>query len=108
MTGSSWQDVDRNDLGSLLGGAGYTNCYPQPQYEGKVSPSHGNHYTQITKYMTSATTITFTDFIDLIRSTVCVVVLKPHTLSPCFRGLSLFGLFTKLFNFILNFFSSLC
>ncbi|XP_070695122.1 piezo-type mechanosensitive ion channel component 2 [Pempheris klunzingeri] len=38
MTGSSWPD--RNELGSLLGGAGYTNCYPPPQYEGKDSPSH--------------------------------------------------------------------
>ncbi|XP_044066352.1 piezo-type mechanosensitive ion channel component 2 [Siniperca chuatsi] len=40
MTGSSWQDVHRNDLGSLLGGAGYTNCYPPPHYDGKDSPSH--------------------------------------------------------------------
>ncbi|XP_076597549.1 piezo-type mechanosensitive ion channel component 2-like [Chaetodon auriga] len=41
MTGSSWQDIHLNDLGSLLGGAGYTNCYPPPQYEGKdTSPSH--------------------------------------------------------------------
>ncbi|KAI3357269.1 hypothetical protein L3Q82_015721 [Scortum barcoo] len=40
MTGSSWQDVHSNDLGSLLGGAGYTNCYHPPQYEGKDSLSH--------------------------------------------------------------------
>ncbi|KAM7412257.1 hypothetical protein PAMA_021957 [Pampus argenteus] len=40
MTGGSWQDVHRNELGSLLGGAGYTNCYLPPQYEGKDSPSH--------------------------------------------------------------------
>ncbi|XP_078144364.1 piezo-type mechanosensitive ion channel component 2 [Centroberyx gerrardi] len=39
LMGSSWQDVHRNELGSLLGGAGYTNCYPPPQYEGKDSPS---------------------------------------------------------------------
>lgn len=36
MRGGSW-----NDLGSLLGGAGYTNCSTLPQYEGKESPSHG-------------------------------------------------------------------
>ncbi|KAM6930104.1 piezo-type mechanosensitive ion channel component 2 [Lycodopsis pacificus] len=40
MTGSSWQDVDDNDLSSLLEGAGYTNCYLPPQYEVKRSPSH--------------------------------------------------------------------
>ncbi|KAM7404453.1 hypothetical protein PAMP_011798 [Pampus punctatissimus] len=40
MTSGSWQDVHRNELGSLLGGAGYTNCYLPPQYEGKDSPSH--------------------------------------------------------------------
>ncbi|XP_040908244.1 piezo-type mechanosensitive ion channel component 2 [Toxotes jaculatrix] len=40
MTSSSWQDVHRNDVRSLLGGAGYTNCYPLPQYEGKESPSY--------------------------------------------------------------------
>ncbi|XP_062282616.1 piezo-type mechanosensitive ion channel component 2 [Scomber scombrus] len=40
MTSISWQDVHRNDLGSLLGGAGYTNCYSPPQYEGKDSPSY--------------------------------------------------------------------
>ncbi|XP_044207386.1 piezo-type mechanosensitive ion channel component 2-like [Thunnus albacares] len=40
MTSSSWEDGHRNDLRSLLGGAGYTNCYPPPQYEGKESPSH--------------------------------------------------------------------
>ncbi|XP_034393255.1 piezo-type mechanosensitive ion channel component 2 [Cyclopterus lumpus] len=40
LTGSSWQDVHGNDHGSLLGGAGYTNCYPPPQYEVKHSPSH--------------------------------------------------------------------
>uniref|UniRef100_UPI0037E7B47C piezo-type mechanosensitive ion channel component 2 n=1 Tax=Semicossyphus pulcher TaxID=241346 RepID=UPI0037E7B47C len=39
MTETSCQDVHRNDLGSLLGGAGYTNCYPPPQYEVKDSPS---------------------------------------------------------------------
>ncbi|XP_034027616.1 piezo-type mechanosensitive ion channel component 2 [Thalassophryne amazonica] len=33
------EDVHRNQLGSLLGGAGYTNCYPPPQYEDSVSPS---------------------------------------------------------------------
>ncbi|XP_058500051.1 piezo-type mechanosensitive ion channel component 2 [Solea solea] len=38
MTSSSWQD--RSDLASLLGGAGYTNCYAPPQYEGKASPIH--------------------------------------------------------------------
>ncbi|XP_075882351.1 piezo-type mechanosensitive ion channel component 2 [Nelusetta ayraudi] len=37
MRGGSW-----NDLGSLLGGAGYTNCYVPPQYEDKDSPSHGS------------------------------------------------------------------
>ncbi|XP_072304739.1 piezo-type mechanosensitive ion channel component 2 [Eucyclogobius newberryi] len=30
----SWQD-QKNDLGSLLGGAGYSNCYPPPQYGDK-------------------------------------------------------------------------
>ncbi|XP_068453642.1 piezo-type mechanosensitive ion channel component 2 [Clinocottus analis] len=39
LTGSSWQDAHGNDLGSLLGGAGYTNCCPPPQYEVKHSPS---------------------------------------------------------------------
>lgn len=53
MTSISWQDVHRNDLGSLLGGAGYTNCYSPPQYEGKHSPSYGNH-TQMSKHMASA------------------------------------------------------
>ncbi|XP_023283479.1 piezo-type mechanosensitive ion channel component 2-like [Seriola lalandi dorsalis] len=41
MMSSSWQDVHRNDLESLLGGAGYTNSYPPPQYECKDSPPHG-------------------------------------------------------------------
>ncbi|XP_068996597.1 piezo-type mechanosensitive ion channel component 2 [Embiotoca jacksoni] len=40
MTSSSWQDIHNNDLGCLLEGAGYTNCYPPPHYEGKDSPSH--------------------------------------------------------------------
>ncbi|XP_040009105.1 piezo-type mechanosensitive ion channel component 2 [Xiphias gladius] len=40
MTSSSWQEVHRNDLGSFLGGADYTNCHPPAQYEGKDSPSH--------------------------------------------------------------------
>ncbi|XP_037629066.1 piezo-type mechanosensitive ion channel component 2 isoform X2 [Sebastes umbrosus] len=40
MAGSSWKDVSINDLDSLLGGAGYSNCYAPPQYEGKDSPSH--------------------------------------------------------------------
>ncbi|KAK5863316.1 hypothetical protein PBY51_000354 [Eleginops maclovinus] len=40
IPGSSWQDIHRNDLCSLLDVAGYTNCYPPPQYEGKDSPSH--------------------------------------------------------------------
>ncbi|GAA6220059.1 piezo-type mechanosensitive ion channel component 2-like [Lates japonicus] len=40
MTSSSWQDLHRNDVGSLLGGAGYTNCVLPPQYEDKDSPSH--------------------------------------------------------------------
>lgn len=57
MKGPSWQDVDRDDLGSLLGGAGYTNCYLPPQYEGKDSVSNGND--QIFIYMTSATTINY-------------------------------------------------
>uniref|UniRef100_G3NS76 Piezo TM1-24 domain-containing protein n=1 Tax=Gasterosteus aculeatus TaxID=69293 RepID=G3NS76_GASAC len=39
MTGGSGEDVPRNDVGSLLEGAGYTNCYPPPQYEVKQSPS---------------------------------------------------------------------
>ncbi|XP_068607432.1 piezo-type mechanosensitive ion channel component 2 [Brachionichthys hirsutus] len=34
MRESSW-----HELGSLLGGAGYTNCYPPQQYDGKDSPS---------------------------------------------------------------------
>lgn len=57
MKGPSWQDVDRDDLGSLLGGAGYTNCYLPPQYEGKDSASNGNYQTFT--YMTSATTINY-------------------------------------------------
>ncbi|KAM9855188.1 piezo-type mechanosensitive ion channel component 2 [Aulostomus maculatus] len=40
VMGSSWQDIRRHDVGSLLGGAGYTNCYPLPQYEAKDSESH--------------------------------------------------------------------
>lgn len=40
MTSSSWQD-EKNDLGSLLGGAGYTNCYPPPLYEDGDSASNG-------------------------------------------------------------------
>ncbi|XP_028308279.1 LOW QUALITY PROTEIN: piezo-type mechanosensitive ion channel component 2 [Gouania willdenowi] len=35
MTATSWQDSD--NLGSLLGGAGYTNCYSPPHYESKDS-----------------------------------------------------------------------
>lgn len=49
MTSSSWQEVHRSDLGSVLGGAGYTDSYPPPQYEGKGSPSHGNYHFQIYK-----------------------------------------------------------
>lgn len=40
MREGSW-----HDLGSLLGGAGYTNCYTPSQYEDKDSQSHGNHQT---------------------------------------------------------------
>ncbi|KAK2851179.1 hypothetical protein Q5P01_007455 [Channa striata] len=41
MTSSSWQDVQKNDLGCLLDGAEYTNSDLPPQYEGvKDSPSH--------------------------------------------------------------------
>ncbi|KAL6119927.1 uncharacterized protein ACO6RY_04388 [Pungitius sinensis] len=40
MTGNFGEDVPRNDVGSLLEGEGYTDCYPPPQYEGKQSPSH--------------------------------------------------------------------
>ncbi|KAM4609898.1 piezo-type mechanosensitive ion channel component 2 [Polymixia lowei] len=39
LMGSSWHDLRGNELGSVLGGAGYTNCYPLPQYETKRSPS---------------------------------------------------------------------
>ncbi|XP_075993196.1 piezo-type mechanosensitive ion channel component 2-like [Genypterus blacodes] len=39
-----WQDIHSNELGSLLGGAGYTNCCPLPEYEGKDSLSYGNHH----------------------------------------------------------------
>lgn len=42
MTERSWQD-----LGSLLGGAGYTNCYSPSQYESKDSLSEGTHQTDI-------------------------------------------------------------
>lgn len=42
MTERSWQD-----LGSLLGGAGYTNCYTPSQYESKDSLSEGTHQTDI-------------------------------------------------------------
>ncbi|XP_053280799.1 piezo-type mechanosensitive ion channel component 2 [Pleuronectes platessa] len=41
MTSSSWQDVHRNELGSLLGADGYTNCHSPPQYEDKDSASNG-------------------------------------------------------------------
>ncbi|XP_035801250.1 piezo-type mechanosensitive ion channel component 2 isoform X1 [Amphiprion ocellaris] len=40
MSAASWQDVHSSNLGSLLGGAGYTNCYSPPHYEGKNSPSN--------------------------------------------------------------------
>ncbi|TKS77326.1 Piezo-type mechanosensitive ion channel component 2 [Collichthys lucidus] len=36
---NSWQDLRSNNVDSLLGGSGYTNCYLPPQYEGKDSPS---------------------------------------------------------------------
>ncbi|KAE8293253.1 Piezo-type mechanosensitive ion channel component 2 Protein FAM38B [Larimichthys crocea] len=36
---NSWQDLRSNNVESLLGGSGYTNCYLPPQYEGKDSPS---------------------------------------------------------------------
>lgn len=42
MTERSWQD-----LGSLLGGAGYTNCYSPSQFESKDSLSEGTHQTDI-------------------------------------------------------------
>ncbi|XP_029912219.1 piezo-type mechanosensitive ion channel component 2 [Myripristis murdjan] len=40
LTDMSWHDTRTSELGSLLGGAGYTNCYPPPKYEDKDSPSH--------------------------------------------------------------------
>ncbi|XP_071331067.1 piezo-type mechanosensitive ion channel component 2 [Trachinotus anak] len=40
MPDSSWQDVHRDTLESLLGGASYTNAYPPLQYDGKDSMSH--------------------------------------------------------------------
>lgn len=39
MKGGSW-----NDLGSLLGGSGYTNCYTPPQYEDNVSQTLGTPF----------------------------------------------------------------
>ncbi|XP_072223288.1 piezo-type mechanosensitive ion channel component 2-like [Leuresthes tenuis] len=39
ISGGSWQNIHSNNLGCLLEGAGYTNCYPPPHYEGKDSPS---------------------------------------------------------------------
>ncbi|XP_047463265.1 piezo-type mechanosensitive ion channel component 2 [Mugil cephalus] len=39
MTETSWQDVHSNNLESLMGEAGYTNCYPPPLYEAKDSQS---------------------------------------------------------------------
>lgn len=75
MKGPSWQNVDRDDLGSLLGGAGYTNCYLPPQYEGKDSASNGNH--QIFTYTTSATTITHLFSLIYKKSSASVIVLKP-------------------------------
>ncbi|CAL8261284.1 unnamed protein product [Gadus morhua 'NCC'] len=39
LLGSSWHDLHSNELGSLLGGAGYTNCYTPPLYDEKESPS---------------------------------------------------------------------
>ena len=41
LLGSSWHDLHSNELGSLLGGAGYTNCYTPPLYDEKESPSLG-------------------------------------------------------------------
>ncbi|KAM4738104.1 piezo-type mechanosensitive ion channel component 2 [Anableps anableps] len=39
MTRGSWQNVHSNNLGCLLEGAGYTNCYNPSLHEGKDSPS---------------------------------------------------------------------
>ncbi|CAL8369473.1 unnamed protein product [Lota lota] len=39
LTGSSWHDLHGNELGSLLEGAGYTNCYAPPHYDEKECPS---------------------------------------------------------------------
>ncbi|KAK0137757.1 Piezo-type mechanosensitive ion channel component 2 [Merluccius polli] len=39
LMGSSWHDLHGNELGSLLGGAGYTNCYPPSHYDNQESPS---------------------------------------------------------------------
>lgn len=47
MRESSWQD-----LGFLLGGAGYTNYYPPLQYESQETFSCGNQ-TEISKHITS-------------------------------------------------------
>ncbi|XP_077433447.1 piezo-type mechanosensitive ion channel component 2 isoform X2 [Vanacampus margaritifer] len=40
MRGNSWQGVYGEDQEILLGGAGYTNCYSLPHYEGVNSPMH--------------------------------------------------------------------
>nr|XP_049608911.1 piezo-type mechanosensitive ion channel component 2 isoform X1 [Syngnathus scovelli] len=40
MKENTWQGVYGEDQGSLLGGAGYTNCYPLSHYEGINSPTH--------------------------------------------------------------------
>ncbi|XP_072771947.1 piezo-type mechanosensitive ion channel component 2 [Nerophis lumbriciformis] len=40
LRGPSWQDMCGHHQGSLLGGAGYTNCYPLSQYD-----SPGKHVT---------------------------------------------------------------
>ncbi|KAK7884332.1 hypothetical protein WMY93_027455 [Mugilogobius chulae] len=46
LTTCSWED-QKNDLGSLLGGAGYSNCYPPPLYEDKdVESNDMEHHLQ--------------------------------------------------------------
>lgn len=77
MTGGSGEDVPRNDVGSLLEGAGYTNCYPPPQYEVKQSPSQGNwHPSFISKYVTRARTVSI-NLID--NSGICHKISGMHT-----------------------------
>lgn len=105
MRSGSWRDVHRDELGSLLGGAGYSNCYPPPQYEGKDLPSHGKH-TQINKYLSYFCVVPWNfccTVLDPIKPTYCPIRFGQLVVFSVNIFFCITSLLTLSFHFVLSF-----